>query len=99
MASFAASSVQFRPTGTETAWFEKTKWTRKTQIRMTVHWSRVAKMLLRLAALGIFTFALLFAVGACYSTAHGYMTWWISSSGKVAVDKIWRHCYAVTPGC
>jgi hypothetical protein len=45
-------------------------------------------MLLRLAALGIFTFASLFAMGAWYSTAHGYMTWWFRSSGTVAVDGV-----------
>jgi hypothetical protein len=55
---------------------------------MTVHWNRVVKMVLRLAGLGLFTFALLFAVGLWYSTAHGYMTWWFSSSSQVAVDSV-----------
>ena len=51
---------------------------------MTVHWNQVVKMVLRLA----FAFALLFAVGLWYSTAHGYMTWWVSSKSEVAVDGI-----------
>jgi hypothetical protein len=57
-------------------------------ISMTVHWNRVVKMALRLAGLGLFTFALLFAVGLWYSTAHGYMTWWFSSSSQLAVDGV-----------
>jgi hypothetical protein len=68
-------------------------------ISMTVHWNRVVKMLLRLAGLGLLTFALLVAVGLWYSTAHGYMTWWFSSRGSVAVDGVrsgylhsnWQH--------
>jgi hypothetical protein len=55
-------------------------------ICMTVRWNRVVKMALRLAALGVFTFALLVAVGLWYSTAHGYMTWWFRSSSQVFVD-------------
>jgi len=45
-------------------------------------------MVLRLAGLGVFTFALLFAVSLWYSTAHGYMTWWFSCSGRVAVHGV-----------
>lgn len=57
-------------------------------ISMTIHLNRVVKMVLRLAGLGLFTFALLFAVGLWYSTAHGYMTWWFSSSSHVTVDGV-----------
>ncbi len=57
-------------------------------ISMIVYWRRVVKMVLRRAGLGVFTFALLFAVGLWYSTAHGYITWWFSSSGRVAVDGV-----------
>jgi len=57
-------------------------------ISMTVHWNRVVKVVLRLAGLGLFTFAMLFTLGLWYSTAHGYMTWWFSSSSKVAVDGV-----------
>jgi len=59
-------------------------------ISMTVHWNRVVKVVLRLAGLGLFTSALLFAVGLWYSTAHGYMTWWFSASSQVAVDGVRR---------
>jgi len=45
-------------------------------------------MALRLAGLGLFTLAMLCALGLWYSTAHGYMTWWFSSSGSVAVDGV-----------
>lgn len=55
-------------------------------ISMTVHWIRAVKITLRFIGLALFTFALLFAAGLWYSTAHGYMTWWFSSGGKVAVD-------------
>jgi len=53
---------------------------------MTVQWNRVVKTALRLAGVGILIFALLLAVGLGYSTAHGYMTWWFTSSGQVTVD-------------
>ena len=53
---------------------------------MTVHWNRVVKIVPRRAGLAVFTFALLIAVGLWYSTAHGHMTWWFSSSSLVAVD-------------
>jgi hypothetical protein len=57
-------------------------------ISMTIHWNRAVKVVLRLAGLGLGTFALLFAVGLWYSTAHGYMTWWFSSSSQVVVDGV-----------
>jgi hypothetical protein len=57
-------------------------------ISMTVHWNRVVNVLLRLAGSGLFTFALLFAVGLWYSTSHGYIAWWFSSSSQVAVDGV-----------
>jgi hypothetical protein len=57
-------------------------------ISMTVHWNRAVKVVLRLAGLGLGTFALLFAVGLWYSTAHGYMTWWFSSSSQLVVDGV-----------
>lgn len=55
---------------------------------MTVRWNRVVKMALKLAGLGLFAFVLLTAVNIWYSTAHGYMTWWFSSGGNVAVDGV-----------
>ena len=55
---------------------------------MTVHWNRVVRMVLRLAGLGLLPFALLFALGLWCSTAHGYMSWWFSSSSQVAVDGV-----------
>lgn len=57
-------------------------------ISMAVPWKRIVKMVLRLAGVGLFLFALLCAVSLWYSTAHGYMTWWVRSSGKVAVDGV-----------
>ena len=57
-------------------------------ICMTVHWKRVVKMVLRLAGVGLFLFALLFAAGLWYSTAHGYTTWWFSSTSQVAIDGV-----------
>jgi len=56
-------------------------------ISMPVFRKRVVKMVLRLAGVGLFLFALLFA-SLWYSTAHGYMTWWFSSSSQVAVDGV-----------
>jgi hypothetical protein len=55
---------------------------------MTIRWNRVVKMMLRLVGLALFALALLFALGLWYSTAHGYLTWWFSSSSKVAVDGV-----------
>jgi hypothetical protein len=57
-------------------------------IGMRVHWNRLVKGLLRRAGLGLFTFALLCAGGLWYSTSHGYMTWWFTSSSQVAVDGV-----------
>ncbi len=59
-------------------------------IGMTVHWNRFVKMVLGLAGLGLLAFALLLAMTLWYSTAHGYMTWWFSSGGQVAVDGVRR---------
>jgi hypothetical protein len=55
---------------------------------MTVHWNRVVKTVLRFAGLGLLIFAVLFAVSLWYSTAHGYTTWWFSSSSQVAIDGV-----------
>ena len=57
-------------------------------ISMAVPWKRIVKIALRLAGVGLFLFASLFAVSLWYSTAHGYMTWWFSSSSQVAVDGV-----------
>ena len=57
-------------------------------ISMAVPWKRVVKMVLRLACVGLFLFALLLAIGLWYSTAHGYMTWWFSSRSQVFVDGV-----------
>jgi hypothetical protein len=66
---------------------------------MLVRWSRVAKVALRFAGLLLFIFAFLLAAALTYSTARGYMTWWLSSDGQVAVDGVrsgylhrnWKH--------
>jgi hypothetical protein len=57
-------------------------------ICMTVHWNRAVKIVLRFAGLGLLIFAVLFAVSLWYSTAHGYTTWWFSSSSQVAIDGV-----------
>ena len=57
-------------------------------ISMAVPWKRIVKMALRLAGVGLFLFALLCAMSLWYSTAHGYMTWWFSSSSQLAVDGV-----------
>jgi hypothetical protein len=57
-------------------------------ITMVVSWKRVVRMVLRLAGAGLLFFAVLFAVGLWYSTVHGYMTWWFSSSSQVAIDGV-----------
>ena len=57
-------------------------------ISMAVPRKRVVKMVLGLAGVGLFLFALLFAMSLWYSTAHGYMTWWFSSSSQVTVDGV-----------
>lgn len=55
---------------------------------MAVRWNRAVKIVLRLAGLGLLACTLLFAAGLWYSTAHGYTTWWFSSSGRVSVDGV-----------
>jgi hypothetical protein len=57
-------------------------------VSMTIHWNRVVKIVLRLAGLGLFTSALLCALGLWYSTAQGYMTWWFRSSSQVVVEGV-----------
>jgi hypothetical protein len=57
-------------------------------ISMTVRWNGGVRIVLRLAGLGLLTFALPVAAGLWYSTAHSYMTWWFSSSSQVAVDGV-----------
>jgi len=56
-------------------------------ITMTIRWNRVVKIVTATGS-GLFILALLVALGLWYSTAHGYMTWWLGSSGKVAVDGV-----------
>jgi hypothetical protein len=43
---------------------------------------------LKLVGSLLFVFALLLAAAFTYSTAHGYMTWWFSSSAAVAIDGV-----------
>ena len=53
---------------------------------------RRSKLSLKVVGLLLFALALLFAAGLTYSTVHGYMSWWLWSSGSVAVDGS-RHGY------
>src|SRR5207248_6116314 len=48
----------------------------------------VATIVLKRVGSLLFVSALLLAAAFTYSTAHGYMTWWFSSSAAVAVDGV-----------
>ena len=50
------------------------------------------QLALKVVGLLLFAFALLVAAGLTDSTVHGYMGWWLWSSGSVAVDGS-RHGY------
>jgi hypothetical protein len=57
-------------------------------ITMAFNWNRVGRIGLRLALRGLIASALLLAVGLWYSTAHGYMTWYLRSRSHVVVNGI-----------
>ena len=48
----------------------------------------MAKILLRLVGSLLIVSAMLLAAAFTYSTAHGYVTWWFSSSAAVALDGV-----------
>jgi hypothetical protein len=67
--------------------------------RMLLLWNRAAKVVLKSVALLLPTVLLVIALALTYSTAHGYMTWWVWSRGSVSVRGVssgylhvnWKH--------